>query len=66
MYLLPEAMAALAPKLHAALAGGAVVVCNTWGLKNLTPTRTAAIGPFQQTALLLYTRQSLGAAYRAR
>eukprot|EP00611_Tribonema_gayanum_P028263 TRINITY_DN7213_c0_g1_i1.p1 TRINITY_DN7213_c0_g1~~TRINITY_DN7213_c0_g1_i1.p1 ORF type:complete len:175 (-),score=47.72 TRINITY_DN7213_c0_g1_i1:401-925(-) len=59
MYLLPEALALLEPKLIRELSRGCVVVCNTWGLKSLVPVRQAAVGPFEQTNLLMYTRDCL-------
>ncbi|CAM9278035.1 unnamed protein product, partial [Ectocarpus fasciculatus] len=37
LYLLPEAIELIREKLVAALQGGAVLICHTWGPKGLTP-----------------------------
>ncbi|OQR87483.1 hypothetical protein ACHHYP_08783 [Achlya hypogyna] len=54
-YLLPEALTLLAPKLEAALARGARIVSNTWGVPGLVPTARADVGQYQNVPLYLYS-----------
>lgn len=59
LYLLPEAVALIAERLKAALQQGKVVVCNSWGLKDLVPHQKVLCGPANNVVLYLYTRDCL-------
>lgn len=59
LYLLPEAVALIAERLKAALRKGKVVVCNSWGLKDLVPHQKTVCGPANNVVLYLYTRDCL-------
>jgi mannose-6-phosphate isomerase-like protein (cupin superfamily) len=52
-YLLPDAMMDIAGKLRDAVERGVTVVCNSWGIPDLTATETDACG---NTTLLVYRR----------
>lgn len=62
LYLLPEAIVLIADQLAAALARGAVLVCNTWGPKAFKAVRTLDCGEALNVRLHLYTKDSLPAA----
>lgn len=57
-YLLPEAMDALADKFKALLAHkerGVRIICNTWGIRGLTPSARYDAGNYGNVTLLVYT-----------
>lgn len=62
LYLLPEAIQELRPKLDAALEAGARVVCNTWGLVWLEPIRTVSAGALHNADVFLYTAACLASS----
>lgn len=59
LYLLPEAIDMIAPKLEAALKRGAKLLCNTWGPKTLRCNRKCKAGESNNVDLLYYDRDSL-------
>ena len=59
LYLLPEAIEQLKPKLLACLERGAKIVASTWGLKELQPVENRLSGPYRNVPLMLYTSQCL-------
>ena len=59
IYLLPEAIEILKPKLIEALKRGCVIVCNTWGPKPLKPVARFACGFCNNVTLLKYDISSL-------
>ena len=59
LYLLPESVEEIKPKLIAALRRGAVLICNTWGPKGLTPVDTLVVGFSNNVPLLRYDATSL-------
>jgi SAM-dependent methyltransferase len=56
MYLLPEALELIKEKLLDALRDGAIVVCNSWGLKGITPTAKSVGGETNNVNFFLYTK----------
>jgi hypothetical protein len=52
-YLLPESILSIRAIFDAALANGTRIVCNTWGLPWLEPTRTVRAGA-SGTLVFLY------------
>ena len=60
LYLLPEAIELLKPKLIAYLnRGDTVLVCNTWGPKGLTPIQTVHCGYNNNVTLHKYDSSSI-------
>ena len=59
MYLLPDSIESLKPKLSEALALNAVLVCNTWGPKNWQPIEVRVCGPYNNVKLLKYDKSSI-------
>ena len=59
LYLLPESIEEIKPMLVQALERGAVLVCNTWGPKGLTPVQKVDCGFSNNVKLLKYDRSSL-------
>lgn len=60
LYLLPEAIELLKPKLIAYLQqGDNVLICNTWGPKGLTPVHTLQCGFNNNVTLHKYERSSI-------
>jgi hypothetical protein len=62
LYLLPESVEEIKPKLAAALSRGSILVCNTWGPKGFTPVETTVVGFSNNVPLLKYDKTSLPAA----
>lgn len=60
MYLLPEALELIKDKLMEAIRHGAIVVCNSWGMKGITPTAKAVGGEGNNVNFFLYTKDCLG------
>ena len=59
VYLLPESIVLITEKLIKCLRRGAVVICNTWGPKSLTPVDKIQCGPFNGVNLYKYDVSSL-------
>jgi SAM-dependent methyltransferase len=59
LYLLPESVELIKPKLEQALRRGAVLVCNTWGPKGFTPVARLDCGMSNNVPLFRYDRTSL-------
>ena len=59
LYLLPEAIAEITPKLMECLQRGAKIIANTWGLKHLQPVETRVSGPYRNVPLMVYTAESI-------
>lgn len=59
LYLLQESVDELRPVLLAALARGCVLVCNTWGLRDLQPEAILDCGPYKNCRLLRYSKACL-------
>lgn len=59
MYLLPEAIELIKDKLLDALKNGAIVVCNSWGMKGVTPTAKSVGGFTNNVNFFLYTKECL-------
>lgn len=59
MYLLPEALELIKDKLIQAIRDGAIVVCNSWGLKGIIPTAKAVGGEMNNVNFFLYTKECL-------
>lgn len=59
LYLLPEAVEMLKPRLVERLLAGAVLVCNTWGPKGLQPSAVTNCGRLNNVRLLKYDRSSI-------
>ena len=54
LYLLPESIAEIEPMLGGAIERGAVVICNSWGIKSLEPKQALDCGPHNNVKLLKY------------
>jgi len=54
LYLLPDAIKILEPKLAAAIRSGKKLICNTWGPKSLIPTKKVVCGQLNNIEILLY------------
>ena len=59
LYLLPEAIQMIESKLINALRRGAILICNTWGPKSLTPSMKIVCGHCNNVTLLRYDSDSL-------
>lgn len=61
MYLLPEAIELIKDQLIDALKRGAMVVCNSWGLKGIPVKARGYGGPMGNVSFHLYTKDCLSA-----
>ena len=59
LYLLPESIELIKPKLLNALQSGTVVICNSWGLKELQPKKKVNSGFTNNASLYLYDKSSV-------
>lgn len=59
MYLLPEAIELIKDKLIDALSKGAMIVCNSWGLKGIPVKVRGYGGPMGNVSFHLYTKDCL-------
>lgn len=59
LYLLPESVELIKPKLVEAILRGAVLICNTWGPKGLNPVARVDCGMSNNVPLFRYDRSSL-------
>jgi SAM-dependent methyltransferase len=59
MYLLPEAIELIRPLLLTALEAGAIVVCNSWGIKGLPVAAKGCGGESGNVNFFLYTKDCL-------
>jgi precorrin-6B methylase 2 len=59
VYLLPESIEQIKPKLIAALENNTVLIFNTWGLKHLTPKQRINCGFSDNVTLLMYDKSCL-------
>ena len=59
LYLLPEAVELIKPKLIDCLLRGVTVICNTWGPKPLPPSQTVHCGFCNNVTLLKYDLSSV-------
>lgn len=59
LYLLPESVEEIKPKLIEALRRGAVLICNTWGPKNFRPIVRKECGFSNNVILLKYDKTSI-------
>ena len=59
LYLLPESIELIRPKLISALQGGARIICHTWGLKGARPIQRISCGEWSNVTLQLFTSESL-------
>lgn len=59
LYLLPESVEEIKPKLIKALERGAILICNTWGLKDILPTSRTECGFSNNVVLWKYDRSSV-------
>jgi hypothetical protein len=59
LYLLPDAIETLKLKLIDALRRGAILICNSWGVKGLIPCQTVQCGYFNNVTLYKYDSTSL-------
>jgi ribosomal protein L11 methylase PrmA len=56
-YLLPDALDQLAPKLTKLLSQpdkDVRIICNTWGIRGLTPDERVDVGPYGNVTLFVY------------
>lgn len=60
LYLLPEAIAEIRPKLQEAILRNARIICNTWGPKSWRPVQRLSCGFSNNVTLLLYDKSSIG------
>lgn len=58
LYLLPEAIELIKPKLIAAIDRGCRLICHTWGPKGVAPTRREYCGEWNNVTLLYYEKQT--------
>ena len=61
VYLLPEAICQIKDKLESALRHGALLICNTWGLKHLPFLQRIHCGAMNNVTLYTYDRSCLEA-----
>lgn len=54
IYLLPESILEIESLLIDALKRGCIIVCNTWGIKSLSPIDSLDCGPYKNVRLLKY------------
>jgi len=59
LYLLPESVEEIKPKLIEALQRGAVLICNTWGPKDMQPISRIECGFSNNVILWKYDKTSL-------
>lgn len=59
LYLLPEAVKLISPKLIAAIRRGCIVICNSWGIKELQFAKKVKCGPYNNVDLFLYNDSCL-------
>ena len=59
LYLLPESIEELTPRLVDALNNGTILVCNTWGPKSFQPVEHRVCGQDNQINLYKYSRESI-------
>lgn len=61
LYLLPESIEQLKPKLIESLQRGVVLICNTWGIKDsrISPSKILKCGFCENVTLLRYDTSSL-------
>ena len=59
LYLLPESVEEIKPKLVEALHRGAILICNTWGPKNFRPILRKECGFSNNVILLKYDKTSI-------
>ena len=59
LYLLPESVEEIKPKLIEALKRGAILICNTWGPKDLIPISRTECGFSNNVILWKYDESSL-------
>ena len=59
LYLLPESVEEIKPKLIEALKRGAILICNTWGPKDLIPISRTECGFANNVILWKYDESSL-------
>jgi ubiquinone/menaquinone biosynthesis C-methylase UbiE len=57
LYLLPEAIELIKPKLVAAIDRGCRIICHTWGPKGVTPTERVYCGQWNNVTLLYYKKR---------
>jgi SAM-dependent methyltransferase len=56
LYLLPESVLEITKSLIEAIKNGSVVICNTWGIKSLKPTKKLCCGFTNNVNLFLYDK----------
>lgn len=61
VYLLPDAVEELKPRLREAVASGAKLICNTWGPKGWKYTKKVLCGFCNNVSIYLYDQTSLDA-----
>eukprot|EP00607_Mallomonas_marina_P006849 CAMPEP_0182427634 /NCGR_PEP_ID=MMETSP1167-20130531/18931_1 /TAXON_ID=2988 /ORGANISM="Mallomonas Sp, Strain CCMP3275" /LENGTH=180 /DNA_ID=CAMNT_0024610007 /DNA_START=33 /DNA_END=575 /DNA_ORIENTATION=+ len=59
IYLLPEAIELLKSKLHEAIVLGAVLICNTWGPSQWSPSELLLCGDYGSVTLKKYDHTSI-------
>lgn len=59
LYLLPESIEELKPKLIECLSNEVTIICNTFGLKGIIPVQKVLCGHLNGVTLFMYNKRSL-------